>query len=103
MSTITTAATNVSDSTTQGGPDPTNITTSTAGNNTASPSGGNLTAIGESIGKARIQLSEGCNAINNDDSKSALMHFNPVARSLDNIEDNLTSDYWYLWREQYYY
>jgi hypothetical protein len=74
----------------QGRPDPTNITTSTAGNNTTSPSGGNLTAIGKSIGQARIQLLEGCNAINNGDSKSALMHFNLVARSLDNIEGNLT-------------
>jgi hypothetical protein len=91
MSTSTTTATNVSDGTMQGRPDPTNITTSTAGNNTTSPSGGNLTAIGKSIGQARIQLLEGCNAINNGDNKSALMHFNLVARSLDNIEGNLTS------------
>jgi hypothetical protein len=49
-----------------------------------------LTAIGKSIGQARIQLLEGCNAINNGDSNSALMHFNLVTRSLDNIEGNLT-------------
>jgi hypothetical protein len=50
-----------------------------------------LTAISESIGHARIQLLKGCNAINNSDSKSALIRFNLVARSLDNIEGNLTS------------
>jgi hypothetical protein len=73
----------------QGRLNPTNITTSTAGNNTTSPGGGNLTAIGESIGQARIQLLEGCNAVNDGDSKSALMYFNLVARSLDNVEGNL--------------
>src|SRR5919108_1626351 len=75
----------------QGRPNSTNTTTSTAGNNTTSPGRGNLTAIGESMGQARIQLLEGCNAVNNGDSKSALMYFNLVARSLDNIEGNLTS------------
>jgi hypothetical protein len=69
-----------------------NNNTAAGGNNTTSPGRGNLTAIGESIGRARIQLLEGCNAVNNGNSKSALMHFNLAARSLDNIEDNLTSN-----------
>jgi hypothetical protein len=87
-----TGATNASDGTMQGRPDPTNTTSAiAAGNNTTSPEGGNLTAIGESLSQARVDLLEGCNAVNNGDNNSALMQPNLVARALDNIEGNLTS------------
>ncbi len=75
----------------KGRPNPADTTSSTASNNTTSPGGGNLTAIGKSIGQARIHLIEGCNAVNNGDSNLALIHLNLVARSLDNIEGNFTS------------
>jgi hypothetical protein len=89
--TANTGATNASDGTMQGRPNPTNTTSATAGNNTTSPQEGNLTAIGETLRQARIDLLEGCNAVNNADNNSALTQLNLVARALNNIEGNLTS------------
>ena len=58
---------------------------------TASSSGANVTAIGEATGAARLHLIEACDAVQNDDSQTALIHLNLVARALDNISGNLTS------------
>jgi hypothetical protein len=80
-----------SNRTMQGRPNPFNTTSNTANNNIPIPSEGNLSAIGRSIGQARTDLIEGCNAVNNGDSGSALVHLNLVARALDNIEGNLSS------------
>jgi hypothetical protein len=80
-----------SNRTMQGRPNPFNTTSNTANNNIPIPSEGNLSAIGRSIGQARTDLIEGCNAVNNGDSGLALVHLNLVARALDNIEGNLSS------------
>ena len=89
--TANTGAASSSNRTMQGRPNPNNTTSNTADNNIPTPSGGNLSAIGRSIGQARTDLIEGCNAVNNGDSSLALMHLNLVARALDNIEGNLSS------------
>ena len=80
-----------SNRTMQGRPNPNNTTSDTSNNNITSPSGQNLSAISRSIGSARADLVEACNAVNNGDSSSALVHLNLVARALDNIEGNLSS------------
>jgi hypothetical protein len=89
--TSNTDAVSSSNRTMQGRPNPNNTTSNTANNNIPIPSEGNLSAIGRSIGQARTDLIEGCNAVNNGDSGSALVHLNLVARALDNIEGNLSS------------
>jgi hypothetical protein len=89
--TANTGAASSSNRTMQGRPNPNNTTGNTANNNISTPSGGNLSAIGRSISQARTDLIGGCNAVNNGDSSSALMHLNLVARALDNIEGNLSS------------
>ena len=89
--TANTGAASSSNRTMQGRPNPNNTTSNTADNNIPTPSGGNLSAIGRSIGQARTDLIEGCNAVNNGDSSLAIMHLNLVARALDNIEGNLSS------------
>ena len=50
-----------------------------------------MSAIGRTIGQERSDLIEGCNAVNNGGSGSALVHLNLVARVLDNIDGNLSS------------
>src|SRR5215212_5032135 len=72
-------------------PNPLSTTSNTANNNIPTPSEGNLSAISRSIGQARTDLIESCNAVNNGDSDSALVHLNLVARALDNMEGNLSS------------
>jgi hypothetical protein len=89
--TSNTDAVSSSNRTMQGRPNPNNTTSNTANNNIPIPSEGNLSVIGRSIGQARTDLIEGCNAVNNGDSGSALVHLNLVARALDNIEGNLSS------------
>jgi hypothetical protein len=89
--TSNTDAVSSSNRTMQGRPNPNNTTSNTANNNIPIPSEGNLSAIGRSIGQARTDLIEGCNAVNNGDSGSALVRLNLVARALDNIEGNLSS------------
>jgi len=89
--TANTGAASSSNRTMQGRPNPNNTTSNTADNNTTTTSGGNLSAIGRSIGQARTDIIESCNAVNNGDSSLALMHLNLVARALDNIEGNLSS------------
>ena len=89
--TANTGAASSSNRTMQGRPNPNNTTSNTADNNIPTPSGGNLSAIGRSIGQARTDIIESCNAVNNGDSSLALMHLNLVARALDNIEGNLSS------------
>ena len=86
-----TDAVSSSNRTMQGRPNPNNTTSNTANNNIPLPSEGNLSAIGRSIGQARTDLVEGCNAVNNGDRGLALVHLNLVARALDNIEGNLSS------------
>jgi hypothetical protein len=80
-----------SNRTMQGRPNPNSATGNTANNNISNPSEGNLSAISRSIGQARTDLIESCNAVNNGDSDSALVHLNLVARALDNMEGNLSS------------
>jgi hypothetical protein len=80
-----------SNRTMQGRPNPNNTTINTSNNNITTPSGQNLSAISRSIGQARTDLVEACNAVNNGNSSSALVHLNLVARALDNIEGNLSS------------
>ena len=80
-----------SNRTMQGRPNPNNTTSDTSNNNITSPRGQDLSAISGSIGSARADLVEACNAVNNGDSGSALVHLNLVARALDNIEGNLSS------------
>jgi hypothetical protein len=80
-----------SNRTMQGRPNPNNTTINTSNNNIMTPSGQNLSAISRSIGQARTDLVEACNAVNNGNSSSALVHLNLVARALDNIEGNLSS------------
>ncbi len=90
--TANTGATNASDGTMQGRPNPTNIMNATADyNNAGSSQGGNLTTLSELLSQARIDLVKGCNAVNNGDGSSALTQLTSVARALDNIEGNLTS------------
>jgi hypothetical protein len=89
--TSNTDAVSSSNRTMQGRPNPNNTTSNTANNNIPIPSEGNLSAIGRSIGQARTDLIEGCNAVNNGDNGLALVHLNLVARALDNIEGNLSS------------
>jgi hypothetical protein len=71
--TANTGATNASNGTMQGRPNPIITMSATSGDNTTSPQEGNLTAIGESLSQARIDLLEGCNSVNSGDSNSALM------------------------------
>lgn len=80
-----------SNRTMQGRPNPLSTTSNTANNNIPTPSEGNLSAISRSIGQARTDLIESCNAVNNGDSDSALVHLNLVGRALDNMEGNLSS------------
>jgi hypothetical protein len=80
-----------SNRTMQGRPNPNNTTSNTSNNYTTTPRGQNVSAISRSIGQARTDLVEACNAVNNGDSSSTLVHLNLVARALDNIEGNLSS------------
>ncbi len=83
-----------SNRTMQGRPNPNNTKSNTSNNNNniTTPSGQNVSAISRSIGQARTDLVEACNAVNNGDSSSTLVHLNLVARALDNIEGNLSSN-----------
>lgn len=72
-------------------PNPNKATSNTANKNIPVLSGGNLSAMGRSIRQARTDLIEGCNALNNGDSSSTLVHLNLVAKALDSTEGNLSS------------
>ncbi len=90
--TANTGATNESDGTMQGRPNPTNTMNATACyNNAGSRQGGDLAALSGLLSQARAELVEVCDAVNNGDSSSALTQLTLIASVLDNIEGNLTS------------